>query len=44
MKSSDNGINIDRYLTYLDKEMTIMGILSAFCAATLALVIKDFIE
>jgi hypothetical protein len=40
MGSSDDGINVDPYLTYLDKEMTIMGILSGFCAAALALAIK----
>ena len=33
-------VSIERYLTYLDKEMTIMGILSAFCMAVLALGIK----
>jgi hypothetical protein len=34
-------ITIDRYLTYLDKEMTIMGILSGFCMAALALAINQ---
>jgi hypothetical protein len=33
-------INVERYLSYLDKEMTIMGILSGFCGAALALAIK----
>ena len=32
------------YLDYLDKEMTIMGVLSAFCAAILALVFKTGLE
>src|SRR5437868_15269945 len=32
------------YLTYLDKEMTIMGILSTFCAAVLAAVLKIYVD
>jgi len=32
-------INAKEYLEYLDKEMTIMGILSTFCAAAVALVL-----
>jgi hypothetical protein len=35
-------VKVERYLTYLDKEMTIMGILSGFCVATLAASIKVF--
>jgi hypothetical protein len=37
-----NSVKVERYLTYLDKEMTIMGILSGFCVATLAASIKVF--
>jgi|ERR1035437_1243634 hypothetical protein len=40
MDSRADKISVERYLTYLDKEMTIMGILSGFCAAALGLSIK----
>ncbi len=40
MKKNDGNISVERYLTYLDKEMTIMGILSGFCIAVLAASIK----
>lgn len=39
-KAAASGIHVERYLGYLDKEMTIMGILSGFCIATLGLSIK----
>lgn len=32
------------YLDYLDKEMTIMGILSAFCVGTAGLVAKEVLK
>jgi hypothetical protein len=32
------------YLEYLDKEMNIMGILSAFCVATVAFSLKELLE
>lgn len=32
------------YLDYLDKEMNIMGILSAFCVATVAFSLKELLE
>ena len=32
------------YLAYLDKEMNIMGILSAFCVATVAFSLKELLE
>jgi hypothetical protein len=41
-KPDSMSVNVERYLTYLDKEMTIMGILSGFCVATLAASIKVF--
>jgi hypothetical protein len=36
--------NVKPYLEYLDKEMTIMGILSAFCIGTAALVAKEVLK
>ena len=40
MATSNPHVSVERYLTYLDKEMTIMGILSGFCIAALAASIK----
>ena len=40
MAAGGGKISVAGYLTYLDKEMTIMGILSGFCVAALAASIK----
>ena len=40
MKPAEGSLKVEGYLGYLDKEMTIMGILSAFCVASLAVSIK----
>jgi hypothetical protein len=40
MHSANKAVRVERYLKYLDKEMTIMGILSGFCVTVLALGIK----
>jgi hypothetical protein len=40
MHAANKAVRVERYLKYLDKEMTIMGILSGFCVTVLALGIK----
>lgn len=37
MHAANKAVRVERYLKYLDKEMTIMGILSGFCVTVLAL-------
>ena len=39
-----NREDVSLYLDYLEKEMTIMGVLSAFCALAPALAIKELLE
>ena len=39
-----NREDLSLYLDYLEKEMTIMGVLSAFCALAPALAIKELLE
>jgi hypothetical protein len=36
--------DVKPYLDYLDKEMTIMGILSAFCVGAAALVAREVLK